>query len=36
MLENIKINPEFELLIPPLIDEEFEMLIFNLLNEKSE
>lgn len=33
MLENIKINPEFELLIPPLIDEEFEMLESNILAE---
>ena len=33
MLENIKINPEFEHLIPPLIDEEFEMLESNILAE---
>lgn len=33
MLENIKINPEFEMLIPPLSDDEFEMLKNNILAE---
>ena len=34
MLENIKINPEFEHLIPPLVDDEFELLKSNILSEK--
>lgn len=34
MLENIKINPEFERLIPPLVDDEFELLERNILAEK--
>lgn len=34
MLENIKINPEFERLIPPLVDDEFELLKSNILSEK--
>lgn len=33
MLENIKINPEFERLIPPLADDEFESLENNILFE---
>lgn len=33
MLENIKINPEFERLIPPLTDDEFELLESNILSE---
>lgn len=33
MLENIKINPEFERLIPPLVNDEFEMLEKNILSE---
>ena len=33
MLENIKINPEFERLIPPLLDEEFELLKSNIISE---
>lgn len=33
MLENIKINPEFEHLIPPLVDDEFEVLEANILSE---
>lgn len=33
MLENIKINPEFELLIPALIDDEFELLEKNIVLE---
>lgn len=33
MLENIKINPEFERLIPPLIDDEFDVLEANILSE---
>lgn len=34
MLENIRINPEFERLIPPLVDDEFELLKSNILSEK--
>ena len=34
MLENIKINPEFEHLIPPLVDDEFELLKSNILSEQ--
>ena len=34
MLENIKINPEFERLIPPLVDDEFELLKSNILSEQ--
>lgn len=34
MLENIKINPEFEHLIPPLVDEEFELLKSNIISER--
>lgn len=34
MLENIKINPEFERLIPPLVDDEFELLKNNILSEQ--
>ena len=34
VLENIKINPEFEHLIPPLVDDEFELLKSNILSEK--
>jgi len=34
VLENIKINPEFERLIPPLVDDEFELLKSNILSEK--
>lgn len=33
MLENIKINPEFERLIPPLVDDEFELLEKNIVLE---
>lgn len=33
MLENIKINPEFERLIPPLVVDEFEMLKSNIIAE---
>lgn len=33
MLENIKINPEFEMLIPPLEEDEFEVLEKNILLE---
>lgn len=33
MLENIKINPEFERLIPPLVDDEFELLERNIVLE---
>ena len=33
MLENIKINPEFEHLIPPLVDDELELLEKNILAE---
>ena len=33
MLEDIKINPEFELLIPALVDDEFEMLEKNIISE---
>ena len=33
MLENIKINPEFEMLIPPLEEDEFEVLEENILSE---
>lgn len=33
MLENLKINPEFEKLIPPLLDDEFELLEKNILSE---
>lgn len=33
MLENIKINPEFELLIPALVDDEFELLEKNIISE---
>lgn len=33
MLENLKINPEFEKLIPPLLDDEFELLESNILSE---
>ena len=33
MLENIKINPEFERLIPPLIDDEFDLLERNIVLE---
>lgn len=34
MLENIKINPEFERLIPPLVDDEFELLKKTFLQNK--
>lgn len=34
MLENIKINPDFEHLIPPLVDEEFKMLESSILTER--
>lgn len=33
MIENLKINPEFEHLIPPLIDDEFDVLEANILSE---
>ena len=33
MLEDIKINPEFEYLIPALVDDEFELLEKNILTE---
>ena len=33
MLENIKINPEFERLIPPLVDDEFDLLERNIVLE---
>lgn len=33
MLENIKINPEFERLIPPLVEDEFELLERNIVLE---
>lgn len=33
MLETLKINPEFERLIPPLTDEEFELLENNIVSE---
>lgn len=33
MFENLKINPEFERLIPPLTDDEFELLEINILAE---
>lgn len=33
MLDNLKINPEFEKLIPPLSDDEFELLESNILSE---
>ena len=33
MLETLKINPEFEKLIPPLTDDEFELLEKNILSE---
>lgn len=34
MFENIKINPEFERLIPPLVEDEFELLKSNILSEQ--
>lgn len=33
MFEDLKINPEFEKLIPPLLDDEFELLEKNILSE---